>query len=161
MALIPNPLWALLLAALLLAGVGGAAQAAIELHDFDDPVTQQRFEDLTGSLRCPKCENQAIGDSNSPVAKDMRERVARLLRDGRSDREIQDHMIARFGDYVLYNPRLEGRTLLLWGLPAGLVVLGALIIALIVRSRRRASSQALSAQEQARLNDLINRERSE
>ncbi|MGB8712487.1 MAG: cytochrome c-type biogenesis protein, partial [Onishia taeanensis] len=117
-----------LLAALLLSLLIGLSvepsRAAVEVRDFDSPVTAERYRSLTGALRCPKCQNQAIGDSNSPVAKDMRERVAALLREGRSDREIQDFMVDRFGDYVLYNPRLEDRTLLLWGLPAALVLFG-------------------------------------
>lgn len=149
-----------LLAALLLLPL--LAQAAgIEVRQFDDPVTEQRYQDLTASLRCPKCENQAIGDSDSPIAGDMRDRVYAQLQDGRSDKEILDFMVRRFGDYVLYNPRLEGRTLLLWGLPAALVLLGAVVVALMVRARRRTSARALSAEERDRLDVLINRERNE
>ncbi|MFC3284428.1 cytochrome c-type biogenesis protein [Litchfieldella rifensis] len=141
--------------------ISGLVVAAVEVHEFDDSVMEQRYHDLTTTLRCPKCENQAIGDSNSPVAKDMRERVDMLLREGRSDREIQDYMVARFGDYVLYNPRLEGRTWLLWGLPAILVLVGAVLVVLIVRSRRRASARQLSAEERTRLDALINRKGTE
>ncbi|MFW6346967.1 MAG: cytochrome c-type biogenesis protein [Halomonas sp.] len=147
------------LALLLMAALAQAA--AIELREFDDPVLEQRYRSLTASLRCPTCENQAINDSDAPVSGDMRDRVYLLLQDGRSDIEIRDHMVQRFGDYVLYNPRLEGRTLLLWGLPAALVVLGALLVMLIVRARRNASVTALSAEERARLDALINRERTE
>jgi cytochrome c-type biogenesis protein CcmH len=142
--------------------VAGLAQAgAIEVREFDDPVLEQRYRSLTASLRCPTCENQAINDSDAPVSGDMRERVYLLLNEGVSDIEIRDHMVQRFGDYVLYNPRLEGRTFLLWGLPAGLVLLGALLVVLIVRSRQNASAKALSAEERARLQALINRERTE
>lgn len=141
--------------------LAGPVSAAIEVHRFDTPLMQQRYDDLVDNLRCPKCQNQAIGDSNSPISADMRKRVVQLLEEGRSDREIQDYMVRRFGDYVLYNPRLSGRTWLLWGLPAGLVVLGALIIGLIVRVRRRTASRALSASERERLAALINRERRE
>ncbi|WFM70787.1 cytochrome c-type biogenesis protein [Halomonas sp. CKK8] len=149
----------LLLCALLLWPALG--QAAVEVREFDDPVTEQRYRDLTATLRCPKCENQAIDDSDSPIAGDMRERVYLQLQDGRSDKEILDFMVNRFGDYVLYNPRLEGRTLLLWGLPAGLVLLGALVVVLMVRARRRTSACDLSAEERARLDALIKRERTE
>ncbi len=135
--------------------------AASEIREFSDPVTEQRYRDLTATLRCPKCENQAIDDSESPIAGDMRERVYTQLQDGRSDKEIIDFMVERFGDYVLYNPRLEGRTLLLWGLPVALVLLGLLVVALIVRARRHASARELSAEERARLDALINRERTE
>lgn len=149
----------LLLCALLLWPSLG--QAAVEVREFDDPVTEQRYRDLTATLRCPKCENQAIDDSDSPIAGDMRERVYLQLQDGRSDKEILDFMVNRFGDYVLYNPRLEGRTLLLWGLPAGLVLLGALVVVLMVRARRRTSARDLSVEERARLDALIKRERTE
>ncbi len=142
--------------------VAGLAQAgAIEMREFDDPVMEQRYRSLTASMRCPTCENQAINDSDAPVSGDMRDRIYLLLNEGISDIEIRDHMVQRFGDYVLYNPRLEGRTFLLWGLPAGLVVLAAILVAMIVRSRRNASATALSEEERARLQALINRERTE
>lgn len=149
-----------LLLALLLGG-GLAWAGAIETREFDDPVLEQRYRSLTASLRCPLCQNQAIDDSDAPVSADMRERVYVLLMDGRSDIEILGHMTERFGDYVLYNPRLEGRTYLLWGLPGALVVLGGLLVVLVVRARRNASARRLSADERARLDALINRERSE
>ncbi|WP_447529629.1 MULTISPECIES: cytochrome c-type biogenesis protein [unclassified Vreelandella] len=134
--------------------------AAIEVREFDDPVLAQRYADLTASMRCPLCENQAIDDSNAPIAADMRQRVFELLHQGQSDSEIVNHMVARFGEYILYNPRLENRTYLLWGVPIALVLLAMVILALIVRARRQASSQALSAAERERLDTLINRERS-
>lgn len=149
------------LAIVLLLAANLAAAGGIEVREFDDPVLEQRYRSLTASLRCPLCENQAIDDSDAPVSADMRERVYLLLMDGRADIEILDHMTERFGDYVLYNPRLEGRTLLLWGLPGTLVVLGGLLVVLVVRVRRNASAQRLSAEERARLDALINRERSE
>ncbi|MGP9678992.1 cytochrome c-type biogenesis protein [Halomonas sp. AOP27-A1-41] len=132
----------------------------IELREFDDSVLAQRYHALTASMRCPLCENQAINDSNSPISADMRERVYQMLQDGRSDSEVINHMVERFGDYVLYNPRLESRTYLLWGLPIGLGVGGVLIVLLIVRARRHASAKALSAEERARLDALIQRRRS-
>ncbi|MDR5892111.1 cytochrome c-type biogenesis protein CcmH [Halomonas mongoliensis] len=151
-----------LLATLVLLLVAGTVQAAgIEVREFDDPVMEQRYRSLTASMRCPTCENQAINDSDAPVSADMRDRIYLLLQEGVSDIEIRDHMVQRFGDYILYNPRLEGRTFLLWGLPAGLVVLGAIVVVLIVRSRKTASAQALSEEERARLQALINRERTE
>ncbi|WP_348814818.1 MULTISPECIES: cytochrome c-type biogenesis protein [unclassified Halomonas] len=148
----------MVLALLMLVAALDARAEAIEVRGFDNPVTEKRYQELTATLRCPKCENQAIGDSNSPIAADMRERVYAQLQDGRSDKEIIDFMVQRFGDYVLYNPRLEGRTLLLWGLPGALVVIGALVLWLIIRSRRRTQVRRLSAEEQARLDDLIDRE---
>lgn len=147
-------------AAILLALALSATAGGIELREFDDPVLAQRYHDLTASMRCPLCENQAIGDSDSPISGDMRERVYQMLQDGRSDNEIVSHMVERFGDYILYNPRLEKRTYLLWGLPVGLGILGFVLLMLIIRARRKSSAKALSAEERARLDALIQRRRS-
>ncbi|MCP1315070.1 MULTISPECIES: cytochrome c-type biogenesis protein [unclassified Halomonas] len=146
----------------LLAGllVSVASLAAIEVRSFDDPVLERRYADLTASMRCPLCENQAIDDSNAPIAADMRQRVFELLQEGQSDSEIVNHMVTRFGEYILYNPRLENRTYLLWGVPIALVVLATFVVILLVRARRHASSQALSDQERERLAALLNRKRS-
>lgn len=157
---------ALLMALLLTSLIASDVQAnessnAIELREFDDPVMEQRYRSLTASLRCPTCENQAINDSDAPVSGDMRDRVYEMLMDDRADMEIRDHMVARFGNYVLYNPRLEGRTFLLWGLPAGLVLAGFVLVALVVRARRNASARELSPAERERLESLVNRERTE
>lgn len=138
----------------------GAVAGGIELREFDDPVTEKRYRDLTASMRCPLCENQAIDDSDAPISGDMRERVYQLLQDGQSDIEIINHMVQRFGEYILYNPRLESRTYLLWGLPIALVLLGALVVVGMVRARRNASAKALSTEERHRIDALINRKRS-
>ncbi|MCE8016663.1 cytochrome c-type biogenesis protein CcmH [Halomonas sp. MCCC 1A17488] len=148
--------WMLVAMALMLAA-GLVQGAAIEVREFDDPVLEKRYHSLTASMRCPTCQNQAINDSDAPVSGDMRDRVYLLLQEGRSDMEIRDHMVQRFGDYILYNPRLEGRTYLLWGLPAVLVVAGAVLVMLLVRARRNASLRALSDEERRRLETLINR----
>ncbi|MCL5425331.1 cytochrome c-type biogenesis protein [Halomonas sp. NPDC076908] len=148
-------------AALLLLLLAASAMAGgIEVREFDDPVMEKRYRDLTASMRCPLCENQAIDDSDAPISGDMRDRVYLLLQDGQSDIEIVDHMVQRFGEYILYNPRLENRTYLLWGLPIALVLLGTIVVVMMVRARRNASAKALSAEERARLDALINRERS-
>lgn len=149
-----------LAAILLLSFTVDAMAGGIEVREFDDPVMEKRYRDLTASMRCPLCENQAIDDSDAPISADMRDRVYMLLQDDRSDIEIIDHMVQRFGDYILYNPRLENRTYLLWGLPIALVLLGTLVVVMMVRARRNASAKALSAEERARLDALINRERS-
>lgn len=143
----------------LLAMTSGAVAGGIELRQFDDPVMETRYHDLTASMRCPLCENQAIGDSDAPISGDMRDRVYLLLQDGQSDIEIVDHMVQRFGEYILYNPRLENRTYLLWGLPIALVLLGAMVVIMMIRARRNASAKALSVEERRRIDALINRKR--
>lgn len=135
------------------------ADSAIEVREFPNPVMAERYRDITASLRCPKCDAQAIDSSNSKVAADMRERVAYLLNDGRADQEILNFMVDRFGEYVLYNPRLDGRTWVLWVLPPGLVFIGGLIVIAFAKVRQRNQSRALTEEEQARLAILINRHR--
>lgn len=147
-------------ALLLLVLAFGAVAGGIELREFDDPVMEKRYNDLTASMRCPLCENQAIDDSDAPISGDMRDRVYQLLQDGQSDIEIINHMVQRFGEYILYNPRLESRTYLLWGLPIALVLLGAMVVVLMVRARRNASAKTLSAEERQRIDALTNRKRS-
>ena len=149
----------LLLMLLLTVSLSVLADSAIEVRNFDNPVLTERYRDLTASLRCPKCDAQAVDSSNSPVAADIRDQVARLLHEGRSDKEILDYMVARFGEFVLYNPRLDERTWLLWGLPAMLVMIGGLIVAAFVRARRRARVRALSVVERERLASLMDRHR--
>jgi len=144
-----------LLLTLLLAA--GMAQAAIEVQDFDDPSLAQRYQELTSRLRCPKCQNESIGASNSPIAADMRAHVAQQLKRGASDAEIEGAMVDRFGDYVLYDPRLESRTWLLWGLPFALIAVGGGVIAVFVRRRRRGRTAELDDEERRRLAALVSR----
>lgn len=150
-----------LLLLLLVTSIPVLAESAIEVREFESPVMAERYRDLTASLRCPKCDAQAVDSSDSLVAADMRERVADLLREGRSDKEILDYMVARFGEFVLYNPRLDERTWLLWGLPFVLVMFGGVIVAVFVRKRRHVRVRALSAEEREHLNALVNREGAE
>lgn len=144
---------------LLLASFQSMADTAIDARHFEDPVMAERYRDLTASLRCPKCDAQAINSSDSPVAADMRERVAMMLREGRADKEILDFMANRFGEFVLYNPRLDGRTWVLWALPAALVAGGALVVTAFVRARRHRRVRPLSEEERTRLSSLIHRHR--
>lgn len=154
------PLIRWLTAVLLLTCATQAVGDSIEIRDFDSPVQKERYRDLTSSMRCPLCENQAIGDSDAPISGDMRDRVYTLLQDGQSDTEIINHMVDRFGEYILYNPRLESRTYLLWGIPVALLLGGGVLVVLVVRARRNASTASLSASERDRLDKLINRKRS-
>src|SRR5690554_5497581 len=93
--------------------LSATSQAAIELYDFSDDSYRLRYKEVGGQLRCPKCENQSIADSNSPSAYDMRQELYRLLEEGKTDQQIFDFMVQRFGDYVLYNSCMYSDT---WGL---------------------------------------------
>lgn len=136
----------------------GLAHAAIDTYRFDNEADRARYRHLVEELRCPKCQNQNIADSNAPIAKDLRGEIHRMLVAGSSDEQIIDHLVLRYGDFVLYKPRLTTRTVLLWYGPAGLLVLGLGVLAIIVvrrhRQRKRAA-QGLTAEEQRRLAALL------
>ncbi|ASK33506.1 cytochrome C biogenesis protein [Alcanivorax sp. N3-2A] len=129
-------------AVLLLLAFALPALAAIDVYPFDSDGQQDRFHRLTEELRCPKCQNQSIADSDAGIARDMRERVARMLRDGRSDEEIVQYFVDRYGDFVSYRPPLNARTVVLW-LGPGLLLLGGglAIVVLMVRASRRADRE--------------------
>jgi cytochrome c-type biogenesis protein CcmH len=102
---------------------------------FEDPAMQARYEHLSRQLRCLVCRSETIADSSAELANDLRRQVRELMAAGKSDDEILQYMVDRYGDYVLYNPPLVARTWLLWAAPA-LLVLGGGIAAAIVISRK-------------------------
>jgi cytochrome c-type biogenesis protein CcmH len=111
--------------------------AVVEIYEFDDDVTRQRYQSFIEELRCPKCQNQNLAGSDSAIAQDLRRELHRLLEDGQSDKEIIDFMVSRYGDYVLYRPQLKRNTMMLWGLPLILLLIGAVTVVLVVRVRNR------------------------
>lgn len=139
--------------------LSGSAQAAIDTYEFASEAERERYRTLTEELRCPKCQNQNIADSNAPIAMDLRAEIYRMLEEGRSNEEIVEHLVLRYGDFVRYKPPLDQRTLLLWYGPAALLLGGLGALVLIVRRRRRvdASPQAgeLSPEERERLATLL------
>ena len=112
--------------------------AAIETYQFDSPEQEARFRQLGYELRCPKCQNQAIGDSDAEISGDLRAEVNRMLKDGATDDEIKEFMVARYGRYVLYNPPLDKHTLILWFGPAVLLILGGIFVGLRIRQSKKA-----------------------
>lgn len=128
------PALALTLCALLLAS---PLRAAIDIYQFDNTDQQDRFHRLTEELRCPKCQNQSIADSDAEIARDMRERTARMIREGHSDQKVVNFFVDRYGDFVSYRPPVNERTAILWMGPLGLLLLGVLAIVLLVRRASR------------------------
>jgi len=127
------------LAILLLALTAAPSWAAIDIYQFDSDAQQDRFHRLTEELRCPKCQNQSIADSDAEISQDMRERVARMIREGPSDEEIVTFFVDGYGDFVSYRPPFNPRTAILWVGPLTLLLLGGVGIVLLVR---RASREA-------------------
>ncbi|WP_313667917.1 cytochrome c-type biogenesis protein [Atlantibacter sp.] len=141
-----------LLAALLLSF---SVFAAIDTYQFKDEAQEQQFRELTAQLRCPKCQNNSIADSNAMIASDMRQKVYELQQQGQTQQQIIDYMVARYGNFVTYEPPITPGTIVLWLLPA-LFILGGIIV--VVRRARRgqqAAAQPLNDLEQQRLKQLL------
>ena len=135
-----------------------AASIATEAALADDPVAEKRLLKLSEELRCLVCQNQNIADSNAELAQDLRREIRTMIGAGKSDKEIIDFMVARYGDFVLYRPPVQGNTLLLWGGPIALLLLG--IVALQRYLKRRAARLAaedkpLTATEAQRAEALL------
>ena len=139
----------------------GVAHAAIDTYEFANDAERDRFRELTKELRCPKCQNQDIADSNAPIATDLRREIYRMLGEGKDNQQILDFMVARYGDFVLYKPALTSKTAVLWFGPLALLVGGLVVIGVIVGRRRRtgqvAGSDTLSAEERQRLDTLLDK----
>ncbi|KPQ29659.1 MAG: cytochrome c-type biogenesis protein CcmH [Marinobacter excellens HL-55] len=138
------------------AATAHAQGEAPEFYDFDTQAEEQRFRGLIAELRCPKCQNQNIADSNAPISKDMRDQVYLLMQSGATDDEIVGALVDRFGEFVKYKPPVDRRTILLWGFPAIAVFGGFMIVAgVVIRSRKQSPEPALSAEEQARVRQML------
>jgi len=123
-----------------------SAQAAIDIYTFEDDVQRLRYQSFIEELRCPKCQNQNLAGSDSPISADLRREVHRLIMEGQSDKEIIDFMVSRYGEYVLYRPRAQGATLILWFAPVLLLVLALVVVLGLFASKRRAAANQLSQQ---------------
>ncbi|WP_166260955.1 cytochrome c-type biogenesis protein [Marinobacter salicampi] len=144
----------ILLLCLLLPLAGIAADG--DLYPFESQDEQDRFRTLTKELRCPKCQNQNIADSDAPIAKDMREEVYRMVKEGSSNDEVVDSLVSRFGEFVRYKPEFDGRTLMLWATPVIVVLMGlGIVISIVVRSRRNTETDSALSPEQRQRADRI------
>ena len=102
---------------------------------FDDPEMQARYEKIISEVRCLKCQNQTIKDSNAFLASDLRREIRHMLEEGKTDDEIYEFLVARYGDFALYRPRASGKTLILWIAPMMFLVIGALLLWRVVHRR--------------------------
>ncbi len=121
------------LAGLIFAVSGGAALAVDPQEQLKDPALEARARDISAGLRCLVCQNQSIDDSDAPLARDLRLIVRQQLQKGESNSQVIDYVVARYGEFVLLNPRLHANTLLLWLAPLLLLAGGIALAARIVR----------------------------
>src|SRR5882672_7857271 len=101
----------------------------------DDPALEKRVRDLSSELRCLVCQNQTLADSNAPLAVDLRNQVREQLKSGKSERDVLDFLVARYGDFVLYRPPLKASTVLLWAGPFVLLAFGLFLLFLRIRRK--------------------------
>ena len=133
-----------------------AEASPVETFEFQDEVTKIRFQALSKELRCPKCQNQNLADSNSTVASALRLDLYNLLIQGRADSEIIDLMVGRYGEFVLYRPRVSSLTYVLWFGPALLILIGIIVVITILRKKPvTAENLTLSSQQQDKLQQLL------
>ena len=114
---------------------------------FSDTSEEQRFHDMVAELRCVMCQNQSLADSNAQIAVDLRREVLALMRKGRSDADIRDFLVARYGEFVLYRPRVGGTTWLLWFGPLLFAIGGGVMVWRLLRRDGSAPPPADDAQE--------------
>lgn len=136
---------------------------SVETYTFSTPEYEVRFHELNKILRCPKCQNQNLADSNSLISQDLRREVRRLLEEGRTDEQIMEYMVMRYGSFVLYKPKLDRVTYFLWYGPIGFGVFGVVMVAYIVmrQRKRRGELQVADSQQENDINSLSEQEQAQ
>lgn len=131
------------------------ATPAENLWQFDNPQQEQTFQQLVTELRCPKCQNASLADSDAPVAQDIKQRIADLIKAHKTKREIKDYLIDRYGDFISYQPPFNQQTLVLWLLPIALLLMAVIWWLRHQQKQHQDTVQALSAVETKRLDELL------
>ncbi len=134
-----------LLALLLAFSMSAVAQVADRRPlQFESALEEKRFRSLTDELRCVMCQNQSLADSDAQIAVDLRREILQLIRDGRSDQEIRDFLVDRYGEFVLYRPGVSPATILLWFGPLLVLLAGGWMVWRITRERASAAAPSPS-----------------
>lgn len=130
--------------------------AGVEFRQFDKPEIEKRYNVLIDELRCLVCQNQNLKDSNSDLAKDMRNKVYQMISAGKSNQEIVDYMVARYGDFVLYKPPFKSITWMLWLGPLLFFIVAMIAVIRIIKQRNQAGSiEELTEEEHLRAQQLL------
>lgn len=132
--------------------------AAVDVYDFETAEQERRFRELSNEFRCPMCQNANLSSSPGGVAADLRREIYRMIMEGQTDQQIEEFMLARYGDFILYRPRLTLQTVLLWFGPLLFLAMGIWVAISIMRRSGRVSPDSvstLSSAEEARLKELL------
>ena len=146
--------FALIAAAALAIGISSAATAVEPDEMLADPALEARARALSAELRCMVCQNQSLDDSDAPLAKDLRVLLRERLSAGDSEEEVQQFLVARYGDFILLKPRLKPETVLLWATPAAVLLVGVGAV-LWSRRRTRPEESPLSGPERVALRKAL------
>jgi len=128
--------------------------APVATYEFASAEQEALFNKLSNELRCLVCQNQAIADSNADLAKDLRDEIYGMLQQGKSEEEIVEFMVVRYGDFVLYNPPLKPMTWVLWFGPAFALLAGFFFVVRIINRQKKAAVTEMSSEEIERLKAL-------
>jgi cytochrome c-type biogenesis protein CcmH len=132
------------------------AQAKEAVPLANDPVVEQRLIAIAEEMRCLVCQNESLAGSRADLAEDLRRELRELIQQGKSDAQIEEFMVSRYGDFVLYRPKVKPITWLLWGGPFVLMMMGvAMLLAYLRRREREIDTPALSDEEKSRAQALL------
>jgi cytochrome c-type biogenesis protein CcmH len=140
----------------LLIGAGNAqAGVTLEAFKFDSKAEEQHFKDLIEELRCLVCQNQSLADSDAELAHDLRAEVYDMIQAGKDDEEIVTFLVARYGDFVLYNPPVKPGTWLIWFGPFVLLLIAAIVLMRALRRQKNIQATEITSEERARLDAIL------
>lgn len=133
------------------------AQAEVDILTFKSPEIEETYNDLIEELRCLVCQNQNLAGSDADLAKDLRSQVYDMVQEGQSRKDVVDYMVQRYGDFVLYRPAFQLKTLLLWLGPVVFLLLTLFLVMRWVRSQPVKSTETLSDAQRETVRDLLDK----
>jgi len=145
---------------IILLALMSASAFSTDTLKFDTDAQRLQYQTLTEELRCPKCQNQNIADSNAPIAIDLRNEVHKMILEGRNEEQVVNFMVERYGNFVVYKPKFDTSTYLLWLGPALIAFLGFIIVVMTAKRKRASVSRTankieLSQEEKQQLNNIL------
>jgi len=151
---------ALLLSLITFATAPVPADVTLESFTFSTPAEQEHFRELIGQLRCLVCQNETLADSDADLAHDLRKEVYEMMKSGKSDQEVIDFLVKRYGDFVLYKPPVKPSTYIIWYGPFALLGIAALLLMRAVGRQRQVEEPPISEEDRKRLEALLGDETS-